>query len=180
MPSSPPSPSPPPFPQQPRDNKLFSARRLVLIPGTGELIASTFPRAAKKKAGGVSGSNSNDAWESSSAAAAKSTTSNTLSPSRRKRLVVYSVDAPRNLAPALRPGKGESAKKKQQREGAEASRIEKAALAVASCTLRPFLTTNRAFAVAASRAAEICVTAPTNAGVLSEAAKVARRAAALL
>ena len=177
---SPPSPSPPPSTeqqQQPRDKtKLISARRLVRIPGTGELIASPFLRASKKKTGNDSGASSSS-WESSSAAAAKSTVSNTISPSGKKRLVVYLVNAPRNLNPALRPGRGESAKKKQQREEAAASKMEEAALAVASCTLHPFLTTTRAFSVAFSRASEIGATAPTNAGVLSEAAKVARRAA---
>ena len=80
------------------------------------------------------------------------------------------------MTPALRPGKGESAQRKQQREEAEAARIERAALAVASCTLRPFLATTRAFAMASAKAAEIAATAPCNSGVLSEAAKVAAAA----
>ena len=167
------------------------------IPGTGELIASPFPPASKnrkKTTGGGGGggsssgrygnrassspSSSSSSWESTSAAAARSTTSNTLSPSGKKRLVAYSANAPRNLTPALRPGKGESAQRKQQRAEAEAAKIEEAALAVASCTLHPFLTTTRAFAAASAKASEIGATAPTNAGVLSEAMKGARSAAA--
>lgn len=171
-----PSSSPPP---QSRDN-LISARRLFRIPGTGELIAAPFPQASmktatkKKKTGGSSGSSSSD-WESTSTAAAKSTTSNTFSPSGPKKLVAYSVNAPRNLTPARRPGKSESAKKQAKGEAARAE--DAAAAAVATCTLRPFLTTSRAFAIAAERASAISAAAPTNGGVLSEAAKVARRAA---
>ena len=186
------SSSPPPSPPREK-NKLISARRLVRIPGTGELIASPFPSPAaaaarkKKTVGGggsdnsaaaSSSSSSSSSWESTSAAAARSTTATTLSRSGKKRLVAYSVTAPRNLTAALRPGRGESAKKKQQREEAEAAKVEEAALAVASCTLRPFLTTTRAFAAASARASEIGAAAPTNAGVLCEAARAARRAAA--
>jgi hypothetical protein len=93
--------------------------------------------------------------------------------------VAYAANAPRNLTPALRPGKGESAKKIQARKEAEAAKAEEAAVAVASCTLHRFLTTTTATAKASAKASEISATAPTNVGVLSEAARVARRAAAV-
>ena len=72
----------------------------------------------------------------------------------------------------------EDEEKRRAAEEAEAAKVEEAALAVASCTLRPFLTTTRAFAAASARASEIGAAAPTNAGVLCEAARAARRAAA--
>ena len=181
MASSSPSPS---SSSQPRENSstaLLSARRLLRIPGTGELIASPFPDSQKKKKKAKKAENgtSSSSWQSTSSAAFKKTIANTLTPSGKKRLVVYAADAPRNLTPALRPGKAESAKKSQTKKEAEAAKAEEAAVAVASCTLHRFLTTTRATAKASRTASEISATAPTNAGVLSEAARVARRAAAV-
>lgn len=101
----------------------------------------------------------------------------------KKKLVAYSVNAPRNMSPSLRPvGRQESAKEAQRErtgDGAEREGAKKSAAAASSvvsgCDLKPlFLTTSAAFALALARTAEVSSAAPTNGGVQAEAARIAR------
>lgn len=160
----------------PRD--LVSASKLIRIPGTNELVAAPF---SKKKSSPPRSSSPAHFWESTSSAAANEMTSNFVSPlTGSKKLVRYSVNAPRNLSLSLRPAGKQRSAAEAQRERARAEREEAQRAADASsiasgCDLKPlFLTTAAAFALASERAARVSSAAPTNGGVLTEAAKVAR------